>query len=181
MSSSRPTERGRWSPRGWSLRTRLLVAVVALVAAVCAILGVATTFAVNQWQVHRLDAALFAACDTRSTLRPLRRVAATAGRVAEPPRARGGVALSVRVPDEDTDPRTEVGQVGAALNRMLGHVAGALAARQASEMRVRHFVADASHELRTPLSSIRGYAELTRRVPDGVPPEVAHAMHRVES
>ena len=117
----------------------------------------------------------------RGTLRPLDRVAAAARRVAELPLDRGEVALPVRVPDADTDPRTEVGQVGAALNRMIGHVGAALAARQASEMRVRHFVADASHELRTPLSSIRGYAELTRRVPDGVPPEVAHAMHRVES
>jgi len=81
----------------------------------------------------------------------------------------------------DTDPRTEVGQVGAALNRMLGHIARALAARQASETRVRQFVADASHELRTPLAAIRGYAELTRRVHERVPPDVAHAMRRVES
>ena len=97
-----------------------------------------------------------------STLRPLRRVAATAGRVAELPLDRGEVALAVRVPEADTDPRTEVGQVGAALNRMLDHVGAALTARQASETRVRQFVADASHELRTPLASIRGYAELTR-------------------
>ena len=75
----------------------------------------------------------------------------------------------MRVPDADTDPRTEVGQVGAALNRMLGHVAAALAARQASETRVRQFVADASHELRTPLAAIRGYAELTRRSREPVP------------
>jgi two-component system OmpR family sensor kinase len=126
-----------------------------------------------------LLAALLGALIVRRTMRPLESVAATAGRVAELPLDRGEVALSVRVPD--VDPRTEVGQVGAALNRMLGHVANALAARQASEMRVRHFVADASHELRTPLAAIRGYAELTRRVGDGVPPDVAHAMRRVES
>jgi two-component system, OmpR family, sensor kinase len=117
----------------------------------------------------------------RRSLRPLSRVAATAGRVAELPLDRGEVALSVRVPDADTDPRTEVGQVGAALNRMLGHVAGALAARQASETRVRQFVSDASHELRTPLAAIRGYAELTRRGREEVPPDVAHALRRVES
>ncbi|MFG3715951.1 ATP-binding protein [Micromonospora sp. NPDC047730] len=117
----------------------------------------------------------------RATLRPLRRVAATAGRVSELPLDRGEVALSVRVPAADTDPRTEVGQVGAALNRMLGHVAAALAARQASETRVRQFVADASHELRTPLAAIRGYAELARRGREGVPPDVAHALRRVES
>jgi two-component system OmpR family sensor kinase len=46
---------------------------------------------------------------------------------------------------------------------------------------VRKFVADASHELRTPLAAIRGYAELTRRSRDRVPPEVAHALDRVES
>jgi two-component system OmpR family sensor kinase len=115
----------------------------------------------------------------RRTLRPLNRVADTAGRVAEMKLDEGEVALSERVPD--TDPRTEVGKVGDALNRLLGHVAAALAARQASETRVRKFVADASHELRTPLAAVRGYAELTRRSRDAVPPDVAHAMSRVES
>jgi len=117
----------------------------------------------------------------RRSLRPLRRVAATATQVAEMPLDRGEVALSVRVPPADTDPRTEVGQVGSALNRLLGHVSAALAARHESEMRVRQFVADASHELRTPLAAIRGYAEVTRRNRDGVPPDVAHALRRVES
>jgi two-component system, OmpR family, sensor kinase len=117
----------------------------------------------------------------RRSLRPLNRVAATAGRVAELKLDSGEVALSERVPDEDTDPRTEVGKVGDALNRMLGHIAAALAARQASETRVRKFVADASHELRTPLAAIRGYAELTRRSRDQLPADVAYAMSRVES
>ncbi|MEW1584921.1 HAMP domain-containing sensor histidine kinase [Micromonospora vinacea] len=117
----------------------------------------------------------------RATLRPLNRVAATATRVTELPLDRGEVALAVRVPAADTDPRTEVGQVGAALNRMLGHVADALSARQASETRVRQFVADASHELRTPLAAIRGYAEVARRGRDEVPADVAHALRRVES
>ena len=114
-------------------------------------------------------------------LRPLRRVAATATRVAEMPLDRGEVALAVRVPAVDTDPRTEVGRVGAALNHMLENVATALTARQASETRVRQFVADASHELRTPLAAIRGYAELTRRSRDPIPDDVAHAVRRVES
>jgi two-component system OmpR family sensor kinase len=117
----------------------------------------------------------------RRQLVPLRRVADTAGRVAELELDRGDVALSVRVPEQDTDPKTEVGQVGAALNRMLGHVSRALTARQASESRMRQFLADASHELRTPLAAIRGYAELTRRSHDEVPAEIAHAMGRVES
>lgn len=119
-------------------------------------------------------------------LRPLRRVAATATRVSELPLHSGEVALLERVPDAEADPRTEVGQVGAALNRMLGHVGSALVARQESETRVRQFVADASHELRTPLASIRGYAELTRRAtgaaaapePD---PVTRHALGRIES
>jgi two-component system OmpR family sensor kinase len=117
----------------------------------------------------------------RLTLRPLRRVAATASRVAELPLDRGEVALGIRVPEEDTDPRTEVGQVGAALNRMLDNVGAALTARQASETRVRHFVADASHELRTPLAAIRGYAELTRPRRPELPADVTHALERVES
>lgn len=117
----------------------------------------------------------------RLSLRPLQRVAATATRVAELPLAHGEVDLSVRVPDADTDSKTEVGRVGLALNRMLGHVADALEARHASETRVRQFVADASHELRTPLAAIRGYAEVTRRDRDQVPPDVAHALGRVES
>ncbi|WP_329039286.1 HAMP domain-containing histidine kinase [Streptomyces sp. NBC_00178] len=114
-------------------------------------------------------------------LRPLRRVAATATRVSELPLHSGEVALFERVPDAEADPRTEVGQVGAALNRMLGHVGLALDARQKSETRVRQFVADASHELRTPLASIRGYAELTRRGRESTGPDTRHALGRIES
>ncbi|MEV1025441.1 ATP-binding protein [Streptomyces sp. NPDC050264] len=114
-------------------------------------------------------------------LRPLRRVAATATRVSELPLHSGEVTLYERVPDAEADPRTEVGQVGAALNRMLDHVHGALQSRQQSEMRVRQFVADASHELRTPLASIRGYAELTRRGREETGPDTRHALGRIES
>jgi two-component system OmpR family sensor kinase len=128
-----------------------------------------------------LAAALVGAGVIRHTLRPLNRVAATATRVSQLPLDHGEVALAVRVPEVDTDPRTEVGQVGAALNHMLEHVASALRARQASETRVRQFVADASHELRTPLAVIRGYAEVSRRGAHEVPPDVAHALRRVES
>ncbi|MBT2674569.1 HAMP domain-containing protein [Streptomyces sp. ISL-14] len=113
--------------------------------------------------------------------RPLRRVAATATRVSELPLHTGEVNLSERVPESETDPHTEVGRVGAALNRMLDHVHAALHSRQQSEMRVRQFVADASHELRTPLASIRGYAELTRRGREEVGPDTRHALGRIES
>jgi two-component system, OmpR family, sensor kinase len=115
----------------------------------------------------------------RVSLRPLRRVAATATRVTQLPLASGEVSLPERVPH--ADPRTEVGQVGAAFNRMLGHVESALARREASESRLRTFAADASHELRTPLAAIRGYAELARRHRGPLPDDVAHALSRVES
>jgi two-component system OmpR family sensor kinase len=117
----------------------------------------------------------------RLALRPLRRVAATAAQVSTLPLHTGEVALAVRVPEEHTDPRTEVGQVGAALNTMLGHVAEALTVRQESETRVRQFVADASHELRTPLAAIRGYTDLAGRSPEPVPVDVTHALSRVRS
>jgi len=126
-------------------------------------------------------AAFAAAFVVRLALRPLQRVAETVSHVAELPLDRGEVALSVRVPEGDTDPGTEVGQVGAAVNRMLGHIGSALEARQASENKVRRFVADASHELRTPLASIRGYSELTRRGGHELPEDVVYSIGRIES
>ncbi|MGN6127763.1 MAG: sensor histidine kinase [Humibacter sp.] len=114
-------------------------------------------------------------------LRPLERMAATATEVSRLPLDRGEVALAVRVPEKDADPHTEVGRLGAAFNHMLGHVSSALSARQASENKVRQFVADASHELRTPLASIRGYAELTRRAPESLPDSAVRSLGRIES
>ncbi|HEY6499608.1 MAG TPA: HAMP domain-containing sensor histidine kinase [Streptosporangiaceae bacterium] len=115
----------------------------------------------------------------RFSLRPLRRVATTATMVTELPLDTGEVHLPARVPNDD--PRTEVGRVGAAFNRMLQHVESALANRAASETRLRRFAADASHELRTPLSAIRGYAELALRQGGPVPEDVTHALERVQS
>ena len=126
-------------------------------------------------------AGLLGALIVGRALRPLRRVAAVASNVASLPLERGDVELPERVPEEDTDPHTEVGQVGSALNNLLDSVETALAVRQASEEKVRTFVADASHELRTPLASIRGYAELTRRFGGPLTEDVQHNIGRIES
>lgn len=115
----------------------------------------------------------------RRQLRPLREVAATAHAVADLPLADGEIALHERVPGRLTDERTEVGQVGAALNTLLEHVATSLDARHRSEQQVRQFVADASHELRTPLATIAGYTELARRRPDDAA-MAATALAKVE-
>ncbi|MCX4789573.1 HAMP domain-containing histidine kinase [Streptomyces sp. NBC_01221] len=141
--------------------------------------------------VHRLEAveaALFGVALTvtgvagalwvRISLRPLQRVTARAAEVAGLPLASGEVAMPGPLPD--TDPRTEVGQVGTALNHMLGHIEDALTRRQAGEERLRHFAADASHELRTPVANIRGHAELALRHEGPVPGAVRHALERIE-
>jgi two-component system OmpR family sensor kinase len=147
--------------------SRILDAIVGLVAGTT-VAGLALVTLGGQWLIRR-------------GLLPLQRVAQTATQVSRLRLDSGDVALAQRVPESDTDPRTEVGQVGLALNSMLDNVEGALRSRHQSETRVRQFVADASHELRTPLASIRGYAELSRRETEPVPPTVAHALTRVEA
>ncbi|MFD3450818.1 sensor histidine kinase [Streptomyces sp. NPDC058691] len=114
----------------------------------------------------------------RISLRPLQRVTARAAEVAGLPLASGEVAMPGPLPD--TDSRTEVGQVGTALNHMLGHIENALIRRQAGEERLRQFAADASHELRTPVANIRGHAELALRHHGPVPGEVRHALERID-
>ena len=53
---------------------------------------------------------------------------------------------------------------------MLSQIESAFRQREASERKLRRFVADASHELRTPLAAVRAYAELLRpRLPSGGP------------
>jgi two-component system OmpR family sensor kinase len=115
----------------------------------------------------------------RRQLRPLHEVAETAHAVSALPLSTGEIDLSERVPDHLTDVRTEVGQVGAALNTLLAHVETSLSARHRSELQVRQFVADASHELRSPLATIVGYTELARRRP-GDAATLATALDKVE-
>jgi len=116
----------------------------------------------------------------RRQLRPLHEVAATAYDVTAMPLDASGQTIDTRVHERYTDPDTEVGQVGSALNTLLDHVDSALDARHRSEQQVRQFVADASHELRTPLSTIHGYAELSRRTPDDAE-MLSQAMGKVET
>ncbi|MFF0546221.1 sensor histidine kinase [Nocardia thailandica] len=111
----------------------------------------------------------------RGSLRPLRRVEATAAAIA-------GGDLHRRVPVRGT--RTEVDRLSESLNTMLTQIQQAFAATEASESaaresegRMRRFVADASHELRTPLTTIRGFAELYRQ---GATADPALFMDRIE-
>ena len=116
----------------------------------------------------------------RRSMRPLERVVAIASQVSGTDLENGSDALTVRVDPEFSDTRTEAGRVGAALNRMLDHIARAFERRDESERRLRAFAADASHELRTPLASIRGYAEITRLSGETLEPDTAYALSRIE-
>ncbi|WP_435202251.1 sensor histidine kinase [Janibacter sp. GS2] len=108
---------------------------------------------------------------TRRAFRPLRRIEDTAAAIA-------AGDLTRRVPVRAS--HDEVASLSDSLNSMLGQVERSFSVQEASERKMRQFVADASHELRTPLATVRGYAELYRQgaVPD--PEHVAQAMARIE-
>lgn len=106
----------------------------------------------------------------RRAFRPLTRIEDTAAAIADGD-------LTRRVPPRAA--RDEVGSLSHSINRMLTQIEHSFAARQASEQRVRDFVADASHELRTPLATVKGYAELYR-VGAVAPDDVGGAMRRIE-
>jgi two-component system, OmpR family, sensor kinase len=107
----------------------------------------------------------------RRGMRPLERMGATARSIAA-----GDLGRRVSPSNE----RTEVGQLGLALNGMLSQIERAFAQRDVTEQKLRHFVSDASHELRTPLTSMRGYAELLQRNPDMTREDVLLAVRRIE-
>ena len=69
-----------------------------------------------------------------------------------------------------------MGRLGLALNAMLAQIESAFRAREASERKLRRFVADASHELRTPLAAVRAYAELFGRGAAERPDDLARSM-----
>ncbi|MGK2948810.1 MAG: sensor histidine kinase [Acidimicrobiales bacterium] len=134
---------------------RRLSAVLALAGAV--VLG---TLALVVWWVIRLG------------VRPVQRMSEAAQAIA-------AGDLSRRVPQGEAG--TEAGELGDALNGMLGRIEDAFDQRTASEARLRQFVADASHELRTPVTTIRGYAELYRSGALAQPGELDEAMRRTEA
>lgn len=96
----------------------------------------------------------------RLGLRPLRAIEQTAVAIT-------AGDLSRRV--EQADQETEVGRVGSALNAMLDQI-------EASDRRLRRFIADASHELRTPLAAVRAYAELFDRGAATHPEDLERSM-----
>jgi two-component system OmpR family sensor kinase len=106
----------------------------------------------------------------RLGLRPLTAIGATAATIA-------AGDLTQRVQREDE--RTEVGRLGLALNAMLGQIESAFRAREASERKLRRFVADASHELRTPLAAVRAYAELFTRGAANRPADLERSMRGI--
>jgi two-component system OmpR family sensor kinase len=107
----------------------------------------------------------------RASLQPLREIERTAAAIA-------AGDLTRRVPESPTE--TEMGHLAAALNAMLAQIEGAFRIREASEDRMRQFIADASHELRTPLTTIRGFAELYRQGAAREPEETGALLRRIE-
>ena len=103
----------------------------------------------------------------RVGLHPLAEVEATADAIADGD-------LDRRVPGDDA--KTEVGRLALAFNTMLGRIQDAFAARDATEARLRRFVADASHELRTPVAAVSAYAELFERGANVRPDDLGRVM-----
>jgi two-component system, OmpR family, sensor kinase len=106
----------------------------------------------------------------RLGLRPLDAIGQTASDIA-------AGDLSRRV--ERAEERTEVGRLGLSLNAMLARIESSFRAQEASERKLRRFVADASHELRTPLSAVRAYAELYDRGAAERPDDLERSMRGI--
>jgi two-component system OmpR family sensor kinase len=108
----------------------------------------------------------------RRAFRPLTRIEDTAAAIATGD-------LTQRIPVRQAD--DEVTSLSRSLNVMLTRIESSFAVREASEERMRQFVADASHELRTPLATVRGYAELYRQGAVRDAAGVESAMERIEA
>ena len=115
--------------------------------------------------------AIFGWYGVRRAFRPLTQIEDTAAAIA-------AGDLTRRIPEPTA--KDEVTSLSRSLNAMLAQIEQSFAVREASEERMRQFVADASHELRTPLAAVRGYAELFRQGAVTAPQDVAGAMRRIE-
>src|SRR5664280_453379 len=130
-----------------------------------------------QWRTAAIGLAMVGLCGifgwyaVRRALRPVADIETTAAAIAAGDRSR-------RIPEPDTD--DEVASLARSLNAMLTQIEQSLDRAEASEGRMRRFIADASHELRTPLVAIRGYAELYRQGAVTEPADVAASMRRIE-
>lgn len=107
----------------------------------------------------------------RRAFRPLAEIEDTAAAIA-------AGDLTRRIPTRGA--QDEVASLSRSLNSMLSQIEQSFTMREASEERMRQFIADASHELRTPLATVRGYAELYRQGAVTGPEDVASAMGRIE-
>lgn len=161
-------------------RSRFVVAAVPLATAEQA--TIQETITISLLALAALAVTVVAiAIVVRRTLRPLDRVVAVAAEVTHQRLDTGDSPILARLEPGDTDPRTELGKVGQALNQVLTHVDRALAVRVATDRTMRRFVTDASHELRTPLAAIQGYAELTRQSSAELPEETEYSLSRIEA
>ena len=144
----------------WAVPLREVDAAVSEILRIVVLTGAVVTLlggAVAWWTVWR-------------GLRPVDRMVETATTIA-------GGDLTQRV--LFTDPSTELGRLGAALNEMLTQIEHAFTREQAVTERLKQFVADASHELRTPIAAINGYSELYRKGALREQQELDKAMRRI--
>ena len=165
---------------------RLHVIVALPLTQVQQTLGVLALFAAGLGLVSVVAAAFATMATADAATRPLRALGHASVEVSQLALDSGEVEVKTRVqPPTDLPPTHEVAQLTTAFNHMLANVEGALAARHASETKLRRFVADASHELRNPLASIRGYSELaeraTRQGGESATEDVAFALGRIGS
>lgn len=107
----------------------------------------------------------------RRAFRPLTLIEDTAAAIA-------AGDLTRRIPEPAA--QDEVASLSHSLNAMLAQIEQSFADREASEEKMREFVADASHELRTPLAAVRGYAELYRQGAVTKPEDITGTMRRIE-
>jgi two-component system OmpR family sensor kinase len=86
--------------------------------------------------------------------------------------------LDERVPESSR--HTEVGRLAHSFNLMLDRIQEAFTRRDATEARLRQFVADASHELRTPVAAVKAYAELFSRGARNRPEDLGRVISGIE-